>query len=136
MYFAPETPSVSRNRKRSKSGTAGAKKPPPRLAGARRVPWERIGDPNPKLVAGRIAGTSDERLIEIGRTIDTKRIVTDAIRIYGEAWAWWQAATPAEHKLVRGVSRALLAIAVHSAVELESLRASIEDSDVHHRSAR
>lgn len=91
---------------------------------------KQVGDPNPKLLAGFLAGTSDERLIDTGRTIDTKRIVTDATRIYGEALAWWKSASPADHKLVRGVSRDLLAIAVHRAVELESLRASIEDSDV------
>lgn len=91
---------------------------------------KQVGKPDPKLLAGLVAGTTDAQLVDLGKTIDTRRIITDASRIYGEAWAYWQGASALQRKLLRGVSAQLLAIAVHKAVELEALRASIQDEGV------
>lgn len=96
----------------------------------------KVGKPDAKLLAGLLAGTSDAELVAVGKTIDTSRIVKDASRIYAEAWAWWSSASAAERRLVRGVSHELLAIAVHEAVELEALRASIQDEGVAETASR
>jgi hypothetical protein len=89
---------------------------------------KEIGKPDMKLLAGLLAGMTPAQLVAIGRTIDTRRIIKDAIRIYGEAWAWWKGASKAERAGVKGLSLPLLAIAVHMALELEKFRASLEDA--------
>jgi hypothetical protein len=89
---------------------------------------KEVGKPNMTLLAGLVAGMTPAQLVAIGRTIDTKRIVKDTTRVYGQAWAWWQGAGAAERAGVKGLSLPLLGIAVHMALELEKFRASVEDA--------
>jgi len=83
---------------------------------------DEVGKPNLALLPSLLAGSSDADLIKIGRTIATSRIVVDTARLYRQAWVWWKDAAPAQQKLVRGVTKPLLVLAVHQAYQLELLR--------------
>lgn len=83
---------------------------------------EEVGKPKLSLLPSILAGSSDADLVKIGRTIATSRIVVDTARLYRQAWLWWKEATPAQQKLVRGVTKPLLVLAIHQAYQLELLR--------------
>jgi hypothetical protein len=85
---------------------------------------KEVGKADAALLASHTEGTSDADLVEVGKTILSARIVTDASRLYGEAWAFWQHASDAQKKTLRGFSQALLAVAVHQALKLEELDAA------------
>jgi hypothetical protein len=83
---------------------------------------EEVGKPKLSLLPSLLAGSSDADLVKVGRTIATTRIVVDTARLYRQAWTWWKDATPEQQKLVRGVTKPLLVLAVHQAYQLELLR--------------
>jgi hypothetical protein len=83
---------------------------------------EEVGKPKLSLLPSILAGSTDADLIKIGRTIATSRIVVDTARLYRQAFLWWKDATPAHQKLVRGVTKPLLVLAIHQAYQLELLR--------------
>lgn len=83
---------------------------------------EEVGKPKLTLLQSLLASSMDADLIKIGRTIATTRIVVDTARLYRQAWTWWKDATPEQQKLVRGVTKPLLVLAVHQAYQLELLR--------------
>jgi hypothetical protein len=86
---------------------------------------QEVGSPKKLSIESIVAGTSDADLVAVGNQIDSRRIVTDAARIYQQAWAFWSQATKPVQKNLRGFSRDLLALAVAQALELESLRRTI-----------
>lgn len=48
---------------------------------------QKAGPPNPTLLEALLAGTSEAELIEQGKTIDSKRLITDGARLYDLAWS-------------------------------------------------
>jgi hypothetical protein len=86
-----------------------------------------LGEPPATLLEGRLAGMTNAELLALGKTISSQRIVTDATRIYHQAWDFWSKATAPQKKLLRGFSRELLAVAVHEAMRLEEM-VSLETS--------
>jgi hypothetical protein len=80
-----------------------------------------IGKPEPAALEALLAGTTDGELVKVGRTILSSRIVTDAARIYGTAWSFYQGATAEQKRRLRGFSTPLLALAVQQALALQQL---------------
>ncbi|MEI7892581.1 MAG: hypothetical protein WCI05_05795 [Myxococcales bacterium] len=91
---------------------------------------QEVGAPDPTLLDALLQGTSTEALIEVGRTIRTARVVTDGVRIYGEAWSFWKGASAAQRAMLRGMSQRLLALAVHKLAELRALESEVGDGQV------
>lgn len=94
------------------------------------------GKPDTSLLEAIVADASDEDLIAVGRTIDTRRIIVDTSRLYGEAWSFWSGASPELRKLVRGVSKELLALAIHQALHLERMRDARSDASAESATTR
>lgn len=83
----------------------------------------RVGKNDTKLLDAILEGASNEELIADGASIATARIVTDGLRLYGEALDFLDGATDAQKKLLRGVSSKLLGVAVHHLDALRKLQA-------------
>ncbi|TKD12188.1 hypothetical protein [Polyangium fumosum] len=73
----------------------------------------KVGAPQAGLLDALLAGTDNEQLTEKGRTIATSRIVVDGVRLYQEAFHFWQGASDPQKKRLKGFSLPLLAVAVH-----------------------
>ncbi|HEX2568166.1 MAG TPA: hypothetical protein VH877_01325 [Polyangia bacterium] len=82
---------------------------------------ERVGPADPTLLTQVLAGAPTANLVALGATISTRRIVTDATRLYGLIHDYWQRATPEKRRRVRGFSLPLLAVAVDQAYRLEQM---------------
>ena len=82
---------------------------------------EEVGKHDRKKLDAVIAGTSNDALVKIGTSILTSRVVTDGLRLYTEAWHFWERATAPQKKCLRGFSLPLLALAVHQLRELHQL---------------
>ena len=98
-----------------------------------------VGPADDAQLAALLAGVTDAQLVEEGARIDTSRIVTDTVRIYGAAFEFWNIATPAQRRRLRGYSPALLTLGVHEALKLEQLReahALKADADSSERATR
>lgn len=78
--------------------------------------------PDPGLLGILLGEVDEAALIARGASIDTGRIITDTTRLYHKAYEFWQVATPAQRRLLRGFSLKLLGLAVHQALALETLR--------------
>lgn len=73
----------------------------------------KVGAPQAGLLDALLAGTDNEQLTEKGREIATGRIVVDGVRLYQEAYHFWQGASDEQKKRLKGFSLPLLAVAVH-----------------------
>ena len=87
----------------------------------------RVGKNNPKLVEAVIDGTSNEELIAIGATVATSRILTDAVRLYGEALDFLDTASDPQKRHLRGASLPLIHVAVHHLATLRAQEAALAD---------
>jgi len=85
----------------------------------------KVGAAQPGLLDAFIAGTDNEQLTAKGREIATNRLVTDGVRLYQEAYAFWSNASPAQKESLKGFSFPLLTIAVHHLVALNKRQQSI-----------
>lgn len=90
-----------------------------------------LGAPAPELLAALLEGASEEDLVELGRKIATPRLLTDDRRLYSLAYDVYTRATPQQKRHLRGFSLELLGLAVHHAIELETLLAHHEGRAVH-----
>ena len=68
----------------------------------------RVGKNNPKLLDAILDGASNDELVEDGASIATARLVTDGVRLYGEALDFMAGASAAQKKHLRGVTGELL----------------------------
>ncbi|MDI1484095.1 hypothetical protein [Polyangium sp. y55x31] len=73
----------------------------------------KVGAPPAGLLDALLAGTDNEQLTEKGRAIATSRLVVDGVRLYQEAYKFWQDAADTQKKRLKGFSLPLLAVAVH-----------------------
>jgi len=97
---------------------------------------KEVGKPNQKLLVALLAGTTPEALVEVGKTILTGRIVTDGMRIYPEAWAFWTKSSKEQKTTLRGFSQPLLALGVHKLAELRDLEGEVGDETKETRATR
>jgi len=97
---------------------------------------KEVGKPNKKLLADLLAGTTPEALVRVGTTILSGRIVTDGMRIYPEAWAFWTRASPGQKATLRGFSQPLLALGVHKLSELRDLEEQVGEETKDTRTTR
>lgn len=96
----------------------------------------RVAKSNPKILEGLLEGTSNEDLIAEGASIATARIVTDGVRLYGQASDFLEGASPGQKKQLRGFSPALLAAAVHHLDALRKLESETADTSKDHATSR
>jgi len=96
----------------------------------------RVGKNNPKLLEAVLEGSSNEDLVATGASIATARILTDAGRLYDNAFDFFERATPAQKRNIRGFSRALLGVAVHHADALRKLQAETAATSQENATAR
>jgi hypothetical protein len=85
----------------------------------------KVGAAQPGLLDAFIAGTNNEQLTAKGREIATNRLVTDGVRLYQEAYAFWSNASNVQKESLKGFSLPLLTIAVHHLVALHQRQQSI-----------
>ena len=97
---------------------------------------KQVGPADEGLLEAIVDGTSNEKLVESGARILTKRIVTDGARLYQDAWTFFETATPAQKKTLRGFSGPLLALAVDQLLVLRGLEQSLADAKVAKSGAR
>lgn len=96
----------------------------------------RVGKNNPKILTDVLEGTSNEELIAVGASIATARILTDAVRLYDNAFEFLEGASPAQKKSIRGFSSTLLCVAVHHADFLRKLQAETAEASQENATAR
>jgi len=96
----------------------------------------RVGKNNPKLLEALLEGSSNEQLVGTGASIATSRLVVDGLRLYGEALDFLDGASPAQTRTLRGVSLALLGVAVHHLDMLRKLEVSTSGASESHTTAR
>lgn len=85
----------------------------------------RVDKHDPKLLDAIVRGTSNDELVGLGATVATSRLVTDGVRLYGEALDFLEGASEEQRRRLRGVSRALLSVAVHHLVALRALEVGV-----------
>ena len=68
-----------------------------------------------------LAKTDDSALVAEGRKITSDKLLKDLRRLYAQAWAFWQIATPEQKLALRGFSPRLLALALSQGVVLEKM---------------
>ncbi|MRG91371.1 hypothetical protein [Polyangium spumosum] len=78
----------------------------------------KVGAPPPGLLDALLAGTDNEQLTDKGREIATSRLVVDGVRLYQEAYNFWQEASDEQKKRLKGFSLPLLGVAVHQLLAL------------------
>ncbi|MDC0746359.1 hypothetical protein [Polyangium mundeleinium] len=78
----------------------------------------KVGAPQAGLLDALLAGTDNEQLTDKGREIATSRLVVDGVRLYQEAYNFWQGATDPQKKCLKGFSLPLLGVAVHQLLAL------------------
>lgn len=83
----------------------------------------RAGKNNPKMLEAIVAGTTNDALVKKGGEIGTPRILVDGLRLYGEALDFFDRATPEQKKTLRGVSPALVCVAIHHLDHLRQVEA-------------
>lgn len=72
-------------------------------------------------LAAWLAKTNDSALVAEGRKISSDKLLKDLRRLYAQAWAFWQIATPEQKQALRGFSPRLLALALDQGVILEKM---------------
>ncbi|MDI3290490.1 hypothetical protein [Polyangium sp. 15x6] len=87
----------------------------------------KVGPPQVGLLDALLAGTDNEQLTEKGREIATARIVVDGVRLYQEAYHFWQGASEAQKRRLKGFSLPLLGVAVHQLLALHERAQKIAD---------
>jgi hypothetical protein len=80
-----------------------------------------IGEPPKSSLKAILSGSSDADLVNLGKSILSSRIITDAARIYRIAWDFYQSASDQQKRTLRGFSQPLLALAVQQALALQQL---------------
>jgi hypothetical protein len=90
-----------------------------------------LGTPDPALLPALLEGATDADLVALGRTITTPRLLTDDRRLYSIAYDVYTQATADQKNHLRGFSLELLGLAVHHAIELETLLAEHEGRAAH-----
>jgi hypothetical protein len=96
----------------------------------------RVGKPNPDLLAAILKDTSNDELVAKGAEIATSRLVVDGVRLYQQALDFFGEVSPQQHKLVRGASADLLAIAVQHLDTLRKMEANFHQKSQGHDSRR
>ena len=81
-----------------------------------------VGPAPADLLPALLADTTDNQLVEMGRRIETGRIVTDGARLYGIAYDFIVQANREQKQRLRGFSTDLLALGVHQALALERMK--------------
>lgn len=97
---------------------------------------QKAGPPNAALLDALLAGTSEAELIEQGRTIDSKRLITDGARLYELAWSYWSSLSPADQQNFKGVSTELLVLGIDQCLHLEQTRKNRSDTMAAERTGR
>jgi hypothetical protein len=90
-----------------------------------------LGTPDPDLLPALLEGATDVDLVALGNTIATPRLLTDDRRLFSIAYDVYTQATPQQKNHLRGFSLELLGLAVHHAIELETLLAEHEGRAAH-----
>jgi hypothetical protein len=85
----------------------------------------RAGKNNPKLLDAVVQGTSNDELVATGSSIATPRLITDGVRLYGEALDFFEGASAAQKRQIRGVSLALVQVAIHHLAALRALQGEV-----------
>lgn len=89
-----------------------------------------LGPPDPALLASLMTTDAVAAYQEQGRSIASSHVLVDAERLYGLAYAMWNAATDAQQALLVGFSEGLLAVGVHQALALRAAT-TLADADGH-----
>jgi hypothetical protein len=92
---------------------------------------EVLGAPDPGLLEALLEGSTEAERVALGQEIATPRLLTDDRRLYSTAYDVWMSATAEQKSRLRGFSPELLSVAVHHALELETLLAQHEGRGVH-----
>ena len=90
-----------------------------------------LGAPDPDLLEALLEGSTEGERVALGQEIATPRLLTDDRRLYSIAYDVWTNATAEQKSRLRGFSPELLSVAVHHAIELETLLAQHEGRGVH-----
>lgn len=90
-----------------------------------------LGAPEPELLAALLEGATEADLVALGQKIATPRLLTDDRRLYSLAYDVYTQATAEQKSHLRGFSLELLGLAVHHAIELESLLAQHDGRAAH-----
>ncbi|HEX2567990.1 MAG TPA: hypothetical protein VH877_00440 [Polyangia bacterium] len=106
----------------TKTPTPQTQAPAPESTYALGVLRERIGPPAPAIRDRMLTGMTDADLVALGADIASSRIVTDTTRIYNIVYDYWQRATPAQRRRLRGFTLPKLAVAVEQAHLLEQMQ--------------
>lgn len=72
----------------------------------------KLDAPQAGMLDALLAGTDNEQLTEKGREIATSRLIVDGVRLYQEAFTFWQGADDVQKKRLKGFSLPLLSLAV------------------------
>ena len=59
---------------------------------------EKVGPADAARLAALLEATTGEALLAVGRSIDSQRVLDDALRIYQRAWTFYQSASAAKKK--------------------------------------
>lgn len=99
----------------------------------------QLGEPKAELLAAMNPESAKERFREVGTRIGSSKLLVDVVRLYGLAWSWWQKASPAQRRKLRGFSLDLLTVGVYLAATLDDAVDAFDDSgqiDLAERAAR